>query len=185
MSATGRKVIISDDDKKVGGFNVYRDDKGRPIYLNRMNHTGYVLTGKSKPFRTYSSRFFLGGIAAIFTYMFELPIPLCIAIGVIVYIVMEFKFRRFLSTLAQIPNFKPAAHSGRIEAESRLDTKKIVTKIILFVLLSVLLLVNAFIMEQYEGIILALNVIISIGVGIMAIIEIVAFSMHLKNKKQN
>ena len=78
MAIKGRKTAMSAEDNKIGGLNVYHDEKGRPVYLNRMNHVGYVLTDKTKPFRTYSSRFFIGGIAAIFAYMFELPLIMCI-----------------------------------------------------------------------------------------------------------
>ena len=57
MAIKGRKTAMSAEDNKIGGLNVYHDEKGRPVYLNRMNHVGYVLTDKTKPFRTYSSRF--------------------------------------------------------------------------------------------------------------------------------
>lgn len=94
MAIKGRKTAMSAEDNKIGGLNVYHDEKGRPVYLNRMNHVGYVLTDKTKPFRTYSSRFFIGGIAAIFAYMFELPLIMCIFLGIAAYALMEFKFRK-------------------------------------------------------------------------------------------
>ena len=44
MAIKGRKTAMSAEDNKIGGLNVYHDEKGRPVYLNRMNHVGYVLT---------------------------------------------------------------------------------------------------------------------------------------------
>lgn len=180
MAIKGRKTAMSAEDNKIGGLNVYHDEKGRPVYLNRMNHVGYVLTDKTKPFRTYSSRFFIGGIAAIFAYMFELPLIMCIFLGIAAYALMEFKFRKFLQTLPQIPNFKPVNHMGTIQSEANLDTKKIIIKIFLFIALSVLLIVNAY-QQGYEGVILYLNWAIAVAAAIMCIIEIRAFLFKKNN----
>lgn len=180
MAKKGRKTAAAVDDNKIGGLNVYHDEKGRPVYLNRFNHVGYVLTDKTKPFRTYSSRFFIGGIAAIFAYMFELPLFMCIILGIVAYALMEFKFRKFLQTLPQIPNFKPVNHLGTIQSEATLDMKKIVIKIGLFLALAVLLIVNAY-QQKYEGIMLYLNWVIAAGAAVMCIIEVRACLLKKKS----
>lgn len=179
MATKGRKTVISSDDQKIGGFNVYRDEKGRPVYLNRLNHTGYVLSDRTKPFRTLSSRFYIGGVAGIFAFMFELPIWVCIAIAVISCGVMEYKFRKFLTTLPQIPNFKPSESTSRIAAEAALDTNKIVTKIVLFFLLAILVVINAY-DHKFEGVVLALNWVVAIFACGLGINEIRALLLHNK-----
>lgn len=180
MATKGRKTVISSDDQKIGGFNVYRDDKGRPVYLNRLNHTGYVLSDRTKQFRTLSSRFYIGGVAGIFSFMFELPIWLCILIAVIACGVMEVKFRKFLSTLPQIPNFKPSETTSRIAAEAALDTNKIITKIVLFFLLAVLIVINAQ-NHKFTGIVLYLNWVFAIFACGLGINEVRALLLNKKN----
>ena len=181
MATKGRKTVISAEDNKIGGFNVYRDDKNRPVYLNRRTNIGYVLSDKTKPFRTLSSRFYIGGVAMIFSFMFDLPIWLCVLIGVIACGVMEYKFLQFLNTLPQIPNFKPASRTSRLDAEAALDTNKIITKIVLFLLLAILIVLNAY-QHKFTGIVLGLNWLFSVFACIFCIYEIRALLLHNKNK---
>lgn len=171
MATKGRKTVTTDTKNQVGGFSVYRDDKNRQVYLNRLNHIGYVITGHEKLFRTYSSRFFIGIVAAVFTYMFNVPLYLCIVIGIAAFIFMELKFRKFLKALPQIADFKPHNRVGTVQAEANTDIKKILTKILLFIALSILLLVNAY-QQQYEGVILYLNYVLSACALVMCIVEV-------------
>lgn len=171
MATKGKKAVISNDDEKIGGFSVYRDDKNRPIYYNRFNHNGYVLSDNSKSFKTFNSRFMLGFIAIIFGYIFNLPLWMSIILGIVVYLVMEFKFRKFLNTLPVIPNFQPKKRTSVVDSEAGLSTKKIITKIVLYFAISVLLIVNAY-SSKYTGLILYLNYALSIITFITGIIEI-------------
>lgn len=174
MATKGRKAIVSNNDDKIGGFSVYRDDKNRPIYYNRFNHNGYVLSDNAKLFKTFNSRFMLGFIATIFGYIFNLPLWLCVTLGIIVYLVMEFKFRKFLNKLPVIPNFQPKKRTSIVDSEAGLSTKKIITKMILYFTISILLIVNAY-SSNYTGLILYLNYALSVITFITGIIEIRAF----------
>ena len=182
MAKIGRKTTVTPEEEKIGGFGVYRDDRGRPVYWNRWNKTAYVISGKTKPFRTYSSRFFLGFIAGALTYVFNLPIPLCIAIGIAVYVVMEYKFRSFLKTLPEIKNFNPKNNIGKIEAESKMDTYKIVLKIGLAALMIVLIYLNAK-QQGFTGFFLYMNYGLCAIAAILCIMEIRALILNLNNKK--
>lgn len=182
MAQIGRKTTYTPEEEKIGGFGVYRDDRGRPVYWNRFNKTAYLLTGKTKPFRTYSSRFYIGFIAGALTYVFNMPLIACIAIGLLVYAVMEYKFRSFLKTLPEIKYFDPRNHVNKIEAEAKMDTYKIVLKIVLAALMVVLLYVNAM-QHGYTGFFLYMNYGLCIIAAILCIVEIRVLFLNLKNKK--
>ena len=182
MAQIGRKTTQLPEEEKIGGIGVYHDDKGRPVYWNRFNKTAYVLTGKTKPFRTYSSRYYVGFIAGALTYVFNLPLPVCIAIGLVAYIVMEFKFRSFLKTLPELKNFDPRNRVNKIEAEAKMDTYKIVLKIVLAALMMVLIYINA--MQQgFTGFFLYMNYGLCAVAAVLCIVEIRALILNLKNKK--
>ena len=182
MAQIGRKTTITPEEEKIGGIGVYRDEKGRPVYWNRFNKTAYLLTGKTKPFRTYSSRFYIGFIAGALTYVFKMPIIACIAIGLIVYAAMEYKFRSFLRTLPEIKHFDPRKRVKKIEAEAKMDTYKIVLKVVLAAAMIVLILLNAY-QQQFEGFFLYLNYALCGVAAILMIVEIRALILNLTNKK--
>lgn len=181
MAKKGKKTIINKKAAAAGGINIYHDDKNRQVYLNRLDHTGYVIDGQDKLFRTYSSRFFIGIVAAVMAYMFEIPTLFSVLIGIVAYFLMEFKFRKFLKTLPQIPNFVPEKRDSTIVAESNLAMNKIVIKIILFLSLSVLLVINAD-MQKYTGIMLYLNWLLAVFALVMVGIEIRAFLLKKSRK---
>lgn len=177
MAKKGRKTTAA--PVKAGVFNVYEDNKGRSIYYNRLNHSGYVLTDNEKAYSTYSMRFMLGLIVAVFAYMFNLPIWMDVLIGIAAYLIMEYRFRVFLKRLPQIPNYVPAKRQSKISAETDQDMKKIVLKMILFLVFAVLIVINAQ-MENYTGIILILNYALA-GLGLaMFVIELRAIILKGK-----
>lgn len=174
MAKRGKKAVSDKRTVAAGGINIYHDDKNRQVYLNRINHIGYVIDGQDKLFRTYSSRFFIGIVAAVIANMFDIPVIYSVLIGVIAYFLMEIKFRKFLNTLPQIPNFVPEKRDSTVVAESNLATNKIVLKIILFLALAVLLVINAD-MQKYTGAMLYLNWLLAVFALVMASTEIRAF----------
>lgn len=182
MAQIGRKTKQLPEEEKIGGFGVYRDEKGRPVYWNRFTKTAYLLSGKTKPFRTYSSRVFIGIIAGALTYVFNLPIPACIAIGLIVYAAMEWKFRSFLKTLPEIKNFDPKNRVGKIESESKMDTYKIVLKVFLAALMIVLIYLNA-VQQGFTGFFLYMNYGLCGVAAIFLILEVRALILNLQSRK--
>lgn len=180
MAIKRKKKAAKDQQLKVGGINVYEDEKGRTIYYNRFDHNGYVLTDYEKAYRPFALRFFLGVFAGVLAYMFELPILYSGIIGVAFYIVMEVRFRLFLKKLPQIANFKPKKRQGRLEAEKGEDTSKLILKFFLYLAFAVLIFANA-ILEKYTGVILYFNYALAIFGVIMALLEIRA--LLIKNKK--
>jgi uncharacterized membrane protein YhdT len=92
---------------------------------------------------------------------------------------MEYKFRSFLKTLPEIKHFDPRNRVNKIEAEAKMDTYKIVLKIVLAALMVVLLYVNA--MQQgYTGFFLYMNYGLCIIAAILCIVEIRVLILNLK-----
>lgn len=180
MAKKGKKTLANEQPIKVGGINVFQDEKGRSVYFNRFNKTGYVLTDHEKAYRPFALRFFLGIFASILAYMFDLPLLISAIIGVALYIIMEIRFRLFLKDLPQLINFKPVKRQSRLEAEKAEDVKKLFLKTFLYAALGGLLLANA-ILEGYADAILYANVAIAIFGFIMALIEVRAIIVKLKN----
>lgn len=149
-----------DVDQKVSGINVFYDSKDRPIYFDRFSKNGYLIKDVEKTYNFYSMRFAIGIIGAIISYAFNLSIGICIGIGVVLYVFMEFQFRRFLRNLTVYKNFKPEKKISRIEAEMSMETNKIALKSFLFIVLAILLVLNC-IQEQYTGIVMIINYILA------------------------
>lgn len=168
------KKPLNQTDVQIGGMHIYVDEKGRYVYYNVFDKNGYVMDGYEKQYRTYSSRFILGIVAGLFATLFDLPVILCIAIGIAGYLIMEFRFRKFLRSVPRITNFKPQKRTGAIARESSQDAWKILLKAGLFLLLGVLLVVNAY-MEKYTDGMLYMNWLIAAIVIFMAGLEVRAY----------
>lgn len=163
-----------DDHQKVTGIHVYYDTKDRPIYFDVFTKTGYLIKDVEKTYNFYSMRFAIGIIGAIISYAFSLPLTFCAGIGIVLYLFMEFQFRRFLKNLTAFKNFVPQKKVGRIEAETTLESNKIALKGFLFLVLAVLLVLNC-IQEQYTGIIMGINYLLALAAVGMALFEAYAF----------
>lgn len=161
------------------GMNVYYDQRDQPVYYDRFTKKAYLLKDVEKTYQLYSMRFFLSFSAMVLIYAFSIPLWGCVLLGVAIYAFMEFKFRRFLSRLTQYRNFIPEQKVSRFDAESQAGFKKVLIKLILFLLLGVLLILNAY-QEQYEGIVLYLHYLLAAFSFIMCIFECVVL---IKMKK--
>lgn len=163
-----------DTEQKVSGINVFYDAKDRPIYFDRFSKNGYLIKDVEKTYNFYSMRFAIGIIGAIISYAFSLPMTFCIGIGIILYLFMEFQFRRFLKNLTTFKNFSPQKKVSRLDAETSLESNKILLKGFLFLVLAVLIVLNC-IQEQYTGIIMIINYVLAAGAVLMSFFEGVAF----------
>ena len=121
MARKGNKYQ-KDDKLKLGGIHIYEDSHGRAVYYDVFTKCGYVLDDREQAYRPYAMRFVIGIFAAVLTYMFELPLWMCLGLGVVAYGVMEVKFRKFLKTVPQMIDFKPKKRIGLVESAAD-DTK--------------------------------------------------------------
>lgn len=167
-----------DTDIVLGGFNIYHDHKNRTIYYNRFNKKGYVIRlDDMRLYRVYSARFIIALAAAVLLFTFTdtfLAIPaIAIGLGVIVYAVMEYKFRMLLRGCTMLANFNPKEAYGQFQILSIDAMGRLVTKIILFLALGVLLILNAY-DQGYEGAALFISWVFAAYAAIEAIVQIIA-----------
>lgn len=181
MSVGKKSFKKRDSRQEIGGMNIFTDNHDRYVYRDPISKTGYLIEGRVKEFRTYSARFIIGLFAGIVTYVFQIPWYICIVIGIIAWFVMEIKFRSFLKHLPQIPNFTPAEKTDPIVAESKKERNTIILKLVLFIVVAVLIVINAY-QSKFEGAVLILNYIIALGALYYAFREFKAL-MHNVSKK--
>lgn len=173
MARKGNKYQ-KDDKLKLGGIHIYEDNHGRAVYYDVFTKCGYVLDDREQAYRPYAMRFVIGIFAAILTYMFELPIWLCILLGVVAYGVMEVKFRKFLTTVPTMIDFKPTKRVGLVESAADDTKNRILLKLLLYFALAVLIILNAY-QQKYTGFMLALNYVISVFGAAFGVIQILAY----------
>lgn len=173
MARKGNKYQ-KDDKLKLGGIHIYEDNHGRAVYYDVFTKCGYVLDDREQAYRPYAMRFVIGIFAAILTYMFELPIWLCILLGVVAYGVMEVKFRKFLTTVPTMIDFKPTKRVGLVESAADDTKNRILLKLLLYFALAVLIILNAY-QQKYRGFMLALNYVISVFGVAFGVIQILAY----------
>lgn len=174
--ALGKKTTISNEDASLRGINIFRDNRGRPVYRNPFNKKGYILTGKTKQYKRLSSRYILGIIAGLLISLFDAPWYVCVVVGLIVWGLVEMKFRQFLSRLTQIPNFVPIKEEKTTTFEKG-ELPTIIFKSVLMFAVAVVIVLIA-ISENYTGIYLYGCWLAAIAVAIFGIIELIPLFKH-------
>lgn len=180
MAKKNFKIFTNPTNTTLSGLNIYKDKKGRNIYLNRFNKMGYVISADDeKGYRLYAMRFIIGLVVFVLLSGFILSPVLSALLGVIAYIIMEVKFRTgFLANLTQIPKFVPVAKESPINAAAREDQSRIVLKCFLYLAFGILMAINTYQQAEIgklEGfMIYASYVIAAIGI-VMCGFEVMAF----------
>lgn len=161
-----KKAIKNNKNKmnreELAGVNIYKDDHNRYVYYNVFNHVGYVLSDIQK-YKTYSSRFIIGLLAGILAYSFDLGVILSLLIGIAAYAFMEVKFRFFLKTQTQMPNFKRKKRPPRLITAASVETNKIYMKIFAYLLFGILIIYLPFSEENYSMLVKVLCIVIGIA----------------------
>lgn len=161
-----KKAVKNNKNKmnreELSGFNIYKDDHNRYVYYNVFNHVGYVLSDIQK-YKSYSSRFIVGLLAALLSYSFDLGITISIILGIAAYVFMEVKFRLFLRTQTQIPNFKRNQRPPRLITAASEETSKIYMKIVAYLLFGILIIYLPFTEDHYQMIVKVLCIIVGIA----------------------
>lgn len=144
------KLFTNPEQTTLSGLHIYKDKKGRNVYLNRFNKTGYIITdADEKSYRMYSMRFVLGIIVFILLNGFVLSPLLSALAGVVVYVILEIRFRtKFLPDLTQVPNFEPASKESPLIVASREEKKRIMMKCVLYLAFSILMAINTYLQAQ-------------------------------------
>lgn len=182
--AEGRKTRQkqqADLKGSVSSWHVYMDERGRAVYYDVFSKTGYILANNEQRYKQFSMRFVMGLIGFILMLMFDMPIWLCVLVGVAVYGFMEFKFRQFLKSLVRIENFKCDEKMKSEASIKTLDTNKVLLKTVLLLALSILIIINAK-NENYQGWMLYLNYVISVLTLIFALYHVKELISRKNNK---
>lgn len=172
MARKGNKYK-KNEKLKLGGMHIYVDQHGRAIYYDVLTKIGYVMDDYENAYRPYSMRFVIGIFAAVVIYMFEMPLWLCIVLGIAAYGFMEIKFRLFLRKLPQLLDFKPEKRASMVDTAANDDMKKLLTKLVLYILLAVLIVFNAY-DQGYDGFMLAANWLIAAFGAYFTVIQVLA-----------
>lgn len=128
------------------GRDIYVDKKERLIYYNKNNKQGFVIApGQENTFRTCRSRYLLG-LCAFALVQIALVNNFLIsgAIGIAVAGILEFRYRKFLNKSPMIQNYDLSKAICTTELPPELSFEAIVLRVVLFILLSILLIVNLY-----------------------------------------
>lgn len=166
--------------EELAGFHIYKDDHNRYVYYDVFSHNGYVLNN-TQSYKAYSNRFILGLVAGILIYTFELGVIISILGGVLIYAVMEFKFRSFLKKQTMLINFQPKKRTPRIIVAASDKKNKIILRIVLFFVFAVLIIVLAFMEKEYDMIMKGACIAVGIGAFYMSLFNAYAYIYKKKN----
>lgn len=157
--------------EELAGLHIYKDEHNRYVYYDVFSKNGYVLNDV-QTYKTYSSRFIAGLIAGIIGASFEIGIYLSVILAIVVYGIMEFKFRSFLKKQTMVPNFKRKERPPRLLTAASDNTKKIYSKIGAYLAMSILLVLLVYTEPNYEAYIKYLCIGLSFASLCMAIFQI-------------
>lgn len=182
------KLFANNRQTTLSGINIFKDKKGRNVYLNRFNKVGYVITeDDEKSYRMYSMRFIMGFIVFVLINGFMLPTYLAVIIGIGCYVLMEVKFRnQFLPHLTQLPDFQPVAKESPLNTAAREEQGRIIIKCCLYLAFSILMVLNTYLQKeagQISQLIEILEYLLAFGGFLMFIFQTMALFRHIKNKK--
>lgn len=163
----------------LSGFSVYHDEKNRTIYYNRLTRRGYVIKPRDfGTFRTFNMRLFaafavivlLFSLENAFTSMPYIPI----AIGIIVYAVMQYKFSSFLKQCTMVAHFDPKKAYGQIQILSVTPVKSLFLRALLYIVLAILIVYHTLTNLEYTTLTLVIVIAFAIYACFQALVLIAA-----------
>lgn len=167
------------------GFNIYEDEKGRIIYNDILTKNAvYIPTFDYKQFTFYKYRYILTVstfivLQTLLVDMFELNALIPFVITILVWLTMEYKFRKFLKEKQPVKHFDKTQCKGYFDVLNSQDTSKMFLKAILYVALGVLLVLNAY-QKAYAGFVLLFCWGIAVVCIFYAVLQVVAYSKRKK-----
>ncbi len=174
------KKQVSNSNKKntpaLSGHNIYKDKHGQTIYFNKKTRVGYVVPEKDfSKFQILQMRYILALVIAVLLYsMTNISYWLTGIVLVAVAIGMEVTLRvKVLPGYTQYQNFEPEKGESQLDLMVKEGRNKLLLRTCLLLLLSILLIVNLFTMDEEPTIILIiLSVILSIASLVYAGVQI-------------
>ena len=140
----------NDQASELTGYNLYQDSKGRTLYHTRFHHdiAYYIAPSDFRSFSMYQQRYFLslaGGVLVmtLVSEVSDYALYFALAIAAVILAIFQVKFKQFLSHCSTT-RFEPAKLTGSMEINARQAAPKLLIKAVLFILLGVLLGLNAY-----------------------------------------
>lgn len=162
----------------LSGRNIYLDRYGDAVYYNIFDKNGYIVSKQmEQKFRIFYYRYSIIVFVMILLgdYFYSLQNTLLIGGGFTALIELYFRLF-FLKKLKVIKNFKREHKTSRLESTiNSKEKEKTIMKACAYILLSVLIIVNA-IQQNFNVIFLALSAVVAVYSVYIAIINTIAFT---------
>lgn len=133
-------------DEKLNGINIYYDKNNQAIYYNPLYKKAYIISSKfESSFKKFQSRFIIPIVVFIFLYvLFKLNIYISITISLVSFVLIEYRFYKFLNNCTLIANFNSERYVHSNASKDYTKNKKfIIIRFIVYLSLTILLIVNA------------------------------------------
>ncbi|MEG0050985.1 MAG: hypothetical protein RR712_02305 [Terrisporobacter sp.] len=148
----------------LAGMNIYLNTSGNTVYYNVFDKKGYIVGHKiEQKFRLFYYRYFMVITLLVLLGDYFKSFTNTLLVGGVAVIVVEVYFRKiFLKQLKSIDNFKRDRKVDKLEliVKNR-DKDKIIMKSCAYVVLSILIIINA-IQQNYNLAFMTLSGMISI-----------------------
>ena len=160
----------------LSGRNIFKDKHGQTIYFNKKTRVGYVIPEKDfSKFQILQMRYVLALVVAVLLYsMTHINYWLTGFVLVAVAVGMELTLRfKVLPSYTQYQNFQPEKGESQFDLMIKEGRNKLLLRTCLLILLSILLIVNLFTMDDEPTILLIiLSVVLSIAALVYAGMQI-------------
>lgn len=161
----------------VAGRNIYKLENGQFVLYDRLSKKAYIVKDKhANQLNYYMNRFIVALVLGILIATFNVNILICIGAGIIALGVSEYKYRKFLSSLTQLPNFdiKKYQRVSRIDGIVKEGNKlRAVVLALLYIALAILIVLNG-ILQNHTTYLLVVEGIISVVALYFGITNIIA-----------
>lgn len=155
------------------------------VYCGPFSKKAYILTNdNAKSYLLFSARYMIALSVTVLLFVVTSKALISLIAGIATFVVFELVFRlKFLTDLPTVENFVKPERANIIDSlVEKYTVWKMAVLIFCGIGLAVLIPINAYYLQKYEGIILTANFAVAIGVGIYSIIAIIALIKKLKNK---
>lgn len=145
-----KKTNVKQEISAPVGFNLYQDKKNRTIYKYPLSKEAvYIPVYDYKTFDLYRKRYILVlsvfiVLFTVFTQWFDLPWWFSIVITLLVWGFMEYKFSNFLKGQQPVKHFDPKSYKGYYDSFEEQGTKRVLIKILLYLLIGILIVYNSY-----------------------------------------
>lgn len=166
----------------LAGNNIYLDRYGDTVYYNIFDKNGYIVSKQiEQKFRVFYYRYSIIFIVMILLGDYFNSLQNTLLVGASAIALVELYFRIFfLKKLKVIKNFKRERKTSRLESTIKSKEKeKTIMKACAYVLLSVLIIINA-IQQNFNIIFLILSAVVAVYSFYIGIINTIAFSRMKK-----